>query len=166
MINLNKKNKCGYALMEIVFYISLFAIISILVINSMIIMMNSFKETKINFQLSSGANIAERISREIKQADSIFSITGTSLSLNTKDINDVSKKITFSLVNNNIQYSENDILIGNLNDSNLIINNLFFSSVSTNKSSAVRFTMSVSSAFDSSNKIVDFQNTLILRNNY
>jgi len=161
-----KKKQKGYALLEMVFYICLLGFVAILVTNSLIIMMNSFKEIKINNELAQGTMMVEKISREIKQANSIFSLNTNSLSLNTKDSLGNNKKITFSLNGDNLQYLENDVLIGNLNKPTLVVSSLSFNLINTNKSSAIRFLIEFHSVNDSSNKIVSFQNTLILRGAY
>jgi len=164
IFNLKKTNQ-GFSLLEIVFYISLFAIIAILVINSLIVMMNSFREIKINNDLFTGAIIVEKISREIKQADS-FSLTNLStLNLSTS-LGGVNKQIVFSLNNDNqIEYYEDGVLIGYLNHNNLLVQSLVFNVINTNHGLALHFKISAISKANL-NKTINFQNTLKLRGTY
>lgn len=164
--NFLKKKKTGYALLEMVFYISLLVIVSVLVINSMITMMKSFKETRILSELTQNSAIVEKISREIKQAYQIYSINSTNLSLNTRDENEVEKIISFNLVGNDIQYLENGTLIGNLNSNNININSLSFTTINTNQGQAIKFYFSCSSVLDSLNRNIYFYNSAVLRGTY
>src|SRR3989338_8033873 len=76
----------GYAILELLFYITFFSILSLVVINAMITMTKSFRETAIQAELIESGSIMERMEREIRQALSINSIVANDLKLNTKDI--------------------------------------------------------------------------------
>jgi len=66
IIKLKIKNfKKGYAILELLFYISFFTVLALVVINAMIAMAKSFRETAIYAELDQSANIMERMSREI-----------------------------------------------------------------------------------------------------
>ncbi|HAS81078.1 MAG: hypothetical protein UR25_C0005G0007 [Candidatus Nomurabacteria bacterium GW2011_GWE1_32_28] len=160
------KRNSGYALLETIFYILLFAILSIAVINSMITMTKAFSETTIQAELMQGGSTLERISREIRGAYSINSITSNSLKLNTKDAEGVNKTIEFSLLDSNIRLLENDIFIGNLNTSNIVVNNIVFTQINTTKSTAIKIVLTVKSGHDLQDRTEDFYNTVVLRGDY
>lgn len=167
MIKLNLKNKkSGFAILETLLYISFFVILSIVVINAMITMTRSFKETKIQADLIQGSSVTERISREIKQADSINSIGVGDLKLNTKDENGVNKTVRFFLSGTDVQIFENDVLIGNLNSSDITVSGLTFSQITTVKGSAVKFSVAVQSTKDALDRTKVFYNTVVLRGDY
>lgn len=160
-----KNTNSGYAILEIVFYITLFAILSIAVIDAMITMTKSFKETTIQAELMQGGSILERISREIRQASSINSVTSNSLKLNTTE-SGIEKTVEFSLSGSDIRFLENDTFVDNLNTQNVIISGLTFTSVNTIKGAAVRISLMIRSNHDSLNRDEDFYNTVVLRGSY
>lgn len=164
--NFKKTKSSGYALLEMVFYISLFAVVSIVVINSMIVMMKSFKETRINSELTQSGTIMEKISREIRQADSIYSVSASLLGLNVKDENGQNRRVEISLVGSDVKFSENDVLVGNLNTPNISIMGLNFTQIVTTKGTAVKILLTVKSNHDSQNRTENFYDTVVLRGDY
>lgn len=168
MSKIIKKNKIknGYAILELLFYITFFSIFSLLVINSMITMARSFKETTVQAELVQSGTIMERISREIRASYDISSISANDLKLNTKDDAGANKTVEFLLSGANVQLLENSVLVGNLNTPNLTITDLNFTVITTIKGKAVRIVLSVRSNNDSLNRIQDFYDTVVLRGGY
>lgn len=160
------KNNSGYAVLETIFYIVLFAILSIAVINALITMTQSFKETAMYGELMQGGDVMERMSRDIRNAYGINSITSTSLKLNTKDTAGVNKTVEFNLSGNDVRLLENDSFIGNLNTANISITNLSFTQINTTKGSAIKILLSLRSNHDALNRIQDFYTTVVLRGDY
>ena len=165
MENIKKINK-GYVLLETIFYISFFAILSITVINAMITITKSFKETVIQAELMQGGNIMERMSREIKQAYGVNTIGINNLKLNTTDDNDVNKTVEFLFSSPNVSFLENDIVMGNLNTQNITVMGLTFTQIDTPKGIAIKIFLTVKSNHDSLNRNQDFYNTVVLRDIY
>jgi len=174
MIINNKKDKIilrnqsqqGYAILELLFYIVLFSILSLLVINAIITMTRSFREIAIQAELARGGLMVERISREIREAYSINSIGANNLKLNTKDDAGANKTVEFLLVDSNIELLENDVLTGNLNTPNIIVTGLSFTQITTAQGKAVKMSFTVQSKNDVANRSVDFYNTIVLRGSY
>ena len=110
MIKYFCKNKKGYALLELLFYVAFFATFSLVVISSMIVMAKSFRETSIQGELVGSAGIMERISREIRQAYGINSIVANpgDLVLNTTDSAGAYKTVEFKFVSPNIFISASE----------------------------------------------------------
>jgi len=160
------QQKNGYTILELLFYITFFSIFSFVVINAMITMSRSFRETSIQGELVQSGLIMERMSREIRAAYGINSINANDLVLNTKDDADVNKTVKFSLSGSNIQLIENNVVTGNLNTSNIIITDLTFTQITTIAGKAVKIVLSVRSSNDSLNRIVDFYDTIVLRGDY
>ena len=155
----------GTSMIELLFYISLLAVLSLVVINSMITMTKSFKETSIQTDLMQGGDVMERISREVRRATGIASITSNDLKINTKDGAGNAKTMEFLLSGNDIQLLENDVLTGNLNTANIIVNSLSFEQLTTVKGSAVKIILSVESKNNLS-RSESFYDTVILRGDY
>lgn len=160
------KTKQGYTILELLFYIAFFSVLSLVVINAMIAMSSSFKETAIHSRLAQGGNIMERISREIRSSVNINSISATDLVLDSKDEAGVSKTVEFLLNGSDIQLLENGVLIGNLNNPNLLVTNLSFTQIDTNKSKAVKISFSIRAVDDLSLRVEDFYDTVVLRGIY
>ena len=159
------KNK-GYSIVEILFYIAIFSAFGIILINSLVTMTKSFKQTRISWELSQSSAIIEKISREIKQAHSVNYISTSDLILGSKDTEGNDKTVQFTLSGSNIIFLENGTLIGNLNTPNISIQSLNFEKVTTAKGSAVKFLVTIKSNNDPSSRNEDFYNTLVLRGDY
>ena len=119
MINKFKNNNSGYSLIEMLFYISLFAMLTMVIVNSMMTMTKSFKEVSIQREITQGGEIMERISREIrgaKQINTIADVNGD-LKLNTTDDVGNAKTIEFLLANNNLQIIDGQVVPPAIGDS-------------------------------------------------
>lgn len=162
----NFKTNRGVSLIETLFYIILFTLLSIVVINAMITMMKSFKETAIQRELAQSGTIMEIISREIKKAYDISSLSSTDLVLNTKNESNNNKTVEFMLSGSNLLFKENNILTGNLNVPNITITGLTFTQIITTKGKAVKITLSVRSKGDATPNTENFYDTIVLRGNY
>ena len=169
MNHMSKKNKNpdrGYAVLELLFYIALFSILSLVVINAMITMARSFKETALQAEFVQSGTIMERISREIRQAYDVNSISTSSLRINTRDNIGAEKTVEFLLSGSNVQIFEDDILVGNLNSSNIVVTGLAFSQITSALGKAVKVSFSVQSSNDTLGRTQDFYNTVVLRGSY
>ncbi len=166
MVNNIKNNKKGFSLIEILFYIALFAVLTVVVINALIYMTKSFKETSVHSDLVQSASIMEKMSREIRQSNNIFSISVSDLTLNTKDELDNNKTIRFVLSGSDVQFYEDGVLTGNLNTPNIQVTNLSFTEITTAQGKAIKISFSVSSTKDESDRVEDFYNTVVLRGGY
>jgi Tfp pilus assembly protein PilE len=162
----NQNQQKGSSLVELVFYISIFTILVLVVINAIIVMSKSFKETTVHATLESGGAIMERMSRQIKQASSITSISPTDLVVVTKDQNGNAETVEFVLSGSNINFLQNGASTGSLNSPNLAVSDLFFTRVTTAKGDVVKISFSVSSVNDSLNRTADYYNTVVLRGDY
>ena len=165
----NIKNKNGgLSMVEILFYVAVFSVLFLVVINSMIFMTKSFRETVINTDLTQSSSIMERISREIRSATGIVSLTANSLKLNIIDVpTAAASTIRFTLNGTNVElYDGNDVLVGNLNSSNVSVTALNFVQISTTEGLAVRVFMTVKSNHYNSTRTENFYDTIVLRGDY
>ena len=134
--------------------------------NSLIVMTKAFKETSIKTDLIQSSGIMERISREIRQAYGVNTISASDLKLNTKDENGNNKTVRFLLSGTNIEFFENDILTGNLNTPNIEVTAVSFTEITSAQSKAIKISFSVQSIKDSADRVVDFYDTIVLRGDY
>lgn len=165
MIKISKKRQ-GYAILELLFYIAFFSILSLVVINAMITMTRSFRETAIQAELVQSGVMIEKIGREIRASYSINSISANNLKLNTKDNLGADKTVEFLVFGSNLQLLENNILTGNLNTPNIVITGLTFTQINTAKGQAVKILLTVKSNNDKLNRTQDFYDTVVLRGGY
>jgi len=168
-----KKEK-GFSLVEIIIYLGIFSFISIFTINSLIISMSAFNATHTNhILLESGLSSIDRISREIRQANSIdigSSYLGSSpgvLQLNTKDSSGISTTIKITKEGSVLNlYSPANTLIAPLLDSDVAIDSLIFTRIDTTAGEAVRVEMTLRDTKSKTIKTENFYNTIILRGSY
>lgn len=156
----------GYAILELLFYIAFFSLLSLVVINAMITMAQAFKETETQTELLRSGSIMERISREIRSAESINTISASDLKLNTTDSAGTAKTVEFLLSDATIQLLENNVLTGNLNSLNITVSGLTFTEITTVNGKAVKIILTVQSVNDKYNRSVDFYDTVVLRGVY
>ena len=172
MTHIFKKNKTslssenGYAVLELLFYITFFSILSLVVINAMLTMARSFKETAIQVELVQSGTIMERMSREIRAANGISSISATDLTLNTKDSVGANKIVEFKFISPDVQFWDTGSNVGNLNAPNIIVTGLVFTQIITAKGKAVKIVLSIVSADDTLGRTYDFYDTVVLRGSY
>lgn len=166
MKNKIKKNKGGFTLIEIMFYIALLVLLTLAVISALVSMTQYFKEVRIQTDFVGGASIVERISREVRQAGGISSITGSSLKLDSKDDLGNNKTVEFLLSGSNLGVLENNVLMGNLNASSLEITAISFIEITTTAGKAIKLSLSVKSTRDSTGRIQSFYDTIVLRGDY
>lgn len=165
-INFNK----GFSIIEIIIYLAIFTGISIVVINSFMIVVSSFSTIRTNHDLvNSGSNSIERISREIRQAKNIDIVNSTfdsdSSILRLNDM-DGSSYVVFDKNGDDLRISKDGVAIGNLLVQNVSLNKLIFSHISTANSEAVKIEIEVQDINNKTGKIEKFYDTVVLRGGY
>lgn len=156
----------GYAILELLFYISFFAVLALAVIAALMSMSRTFKETAINAEIIRGGSIMDRMAAEIRQAYDINVVGVTNLKLNTTNDAGGNATVEFSLSGTNVELRENDALVGNLNSPDIIVTALNFTSIITSSGKTIKTFMSLSSADDPSGRTFDFYDTITLRGSY
>jgi hypothetical protein len=159
-------NAGGYAILETLFYISLFAILSIAVIDALITMTKAFKETTTQSELMQGGNMMEKISREIRQANDVRILNENDIELDSIDSNGDNRTIEFKFSASNIEFIENNTLIDNLNTANIAVVDLNFRQINTTKGVAVKVRLTVKSNHDLLGRNESFYDTVVLRGKY
>lgn len=165
--------KKGYSLVEIIVYLAIFTTMSVVVINSFITILNSFKETRTNRDLlESGSTVMERISREIRQAKNI-DVTNSTLSsspgvlqLNSTDSVGTAQVIKFSITSGALNIYKDGTLTGNLLGQNITVTSLIFRRIVTTNGEAVKIEMTLQDNNSKSLKTINLYNTIILRGGY
>lgn len=163
-----QKNK-GISLVEILLYVAIFTVMSIVIINSMITMTKAFAETSVKSDFIQSSNILERMSREIRKSIGINTFATSDLKLNTTDSTGAAKTIEFKVVGTDLQLLDSSVNSGspiNLNPTHIQVSSLVFTQITTPKGSAVKIILSVQDTKDKTLKTETFYNTIALRGNY
>lgn len=165
--------KSGYSLIEMIVYIAIFAVLAVLVINSFIVVLSSFNQTRTNRDLlESGNTMFERVSREIRLANSVTtgeSTLGSSpgvLTLSGIDDVGASRVVKFIVENGKLNLYEDGVLVGPLNGQNTQVTSLIFRQITTTNSSAVKVELTLQDLRGKNRKTVNFYDTVILRGGY
>lgn len=180
-LNFSKKKSlvCGFSIIEIIIYLSIFTFISIFVVNALIVSMSSFSTTSTNHALlEGGLSSMDRISREVRQANSIDSIDidnspGT-LQLNSTDTLGkviavkIKKETDLSLNIYKSVYTSptNLVLVDNLLNSSIVVDSLIFRRIDTKAGEAVKIEMTLRDTKSKNNRSANFYDTVILRGSY
>jgi len=167
-----KKNK-GFSLIEMIVYLAIFTGISVLVINSFIVISSSYATIRSNHDLlESASNSMERIGRDIRQASSVdtanslLGVSNGSLQLNSTDSSGNPMTIRFTLTNGMINLYENGVLVNNLLGQNIRATNLTFRNIITTEGQAVKIEMTIQNQLSKQQQSINLYNTIILRDSY
>ena len=126
----------GYSLLELVVYIALFIVISIVIINSLITVMKTYSTANGYRRLqSNGELVMERVVREIRQASAVGSSTVYTSNpgiLVVQGVDDIgaARTVTFSVVNNAVQINDNGAT-GALSSNEVTTTSLIFKHITT-----------------------------------
>lgn len=161
-----KNCNSGYALLELLFYIALFVIFSLLIINALITMTKSFRETTINRELAQAGTVLEIMNRNIRQSYDFTLINESDLKLDWKDGSEVAHTVELLLSDGNIELVQDDVSKGNINTSGLRVTDLSFTPITTTRSKAVTISLSVQAVNDQSANSKNFNDTVMLRGSY
>lgn len=164
------KNKKGFSIIEILIYLAIFTVMSIVVINSFIIILSSSSTIRSNHDLLDSGSVAmERISHEIRKAknidlvNSVFDSNSSVLQLTDVD---GTSNINFRKDGDNLDISKNGGSLGNLLAENIHLNSLIFRRIVTAQGEAVKIEIQLQDTRGKANKSANFYDTVILRGGY
>lgn len=163
----NQKNNKGYVVLELLFYLSLFFVMSLALFNSIIVMTKSFQSTTINTDFFQSTQIIELLSREIKRANAIYTMDQNDITILTT--NEVGTAITrrFRLNAENIEFYDNGTLLGNLNTTHIGVLDLDFTRISGARGAGVKIFMQIQSKRDPQfQRVENYYDTVSLRGDY
>lgn len=174
--NFKKLNK-GSSMLELIFYVAIFSLTAVLVINAILVMVSSFKENNVNNYLSHNIKLIETISREIKNSDAVTGLSSDNIKLSGTDSLGNPRTSQFLWDGNSVIFYENDVEIGALDSSNVDVLNLAFYQVNSIvddsagevnplNSTAISFEITLQSNYLGHSSVETFYNTLVLRGSY
>lgn len=172
MNNKLKKQK-GFSLIELLVYISSLIIVLMIVINSLLLMSNSYASLKITQKINQTATgILNRIvldtrwSKGLGGTGSIFNVDAGSLSLNVLDDNGDSTEVTFYLDGTDLKMKEglSDPVVLNLPD--VKVDKFFLNFVDTGISKLVKIELELSAERKGKIKTETFYDSVVMRESY
>lgn len=167
----------GYTLIEMLFYVFLLSLILLVVINVLVLIINSQKNLKASKNIENAAVISlERIVREIRNAKSLDllnsnlnttsgTITGT-LQLNTTDDAGNPKTVHFFASSTVLSMKENESYTGPITPPNVSLTSLVFRQIDSGNTQAVKVDLTFQSGQGNYQKTVPFYTTAIIRGTY
>lgn len=172
-ININKKQKKGFTLVEMVIYVFFVGVFSVLALNGVLQATKIFSDFRITRNLNSTAEVVlDRLTREVRQAydvdqiESSFATHPGRLTLKKVDASGVSTTTEFYVENGNIKLKEGGVPQGILGASNVSVDLLVFDIITNANTKAIRTRMQLTAQKGSLEKTKTFYATTILRGSY
>lgn len=164
----------GFSVMEMLIYIAILAVISVLAVNSILIIIKSFNQYRLlRFINAAGQMSMERIIREIRLAGdidetgSVFDIHPGRLKLNTVDPDtETSTTMEFFVSSDVLMLKKGETNAIPLTSDNVSLANLTFRKISASSAKAVKIEMEIRSENGDFSKAEKFNNGAVLRKSY
>lgn len=164
------KMKRGYTLIEIVVYIAVLSLVSIVVVNSFIV---SISSSKVAFEkrnlLEAGNTIMERMAREIRLADTVVDANSTFdsdpgvLEISSTDSVSGTRTVKFQVDSGEMSMYENGSLYGSISGDKVAVSSLFFRKITTSSGVAIKIELGL---LGGQGHVSNFYNTVALRGAY
>jgi len=167
----NKKIKKGFTLIEMLVYISIMTVITLVLTQSLTVVLKSNRASFSDSNLRNSAYSAMEIMiREIRLSQSIASCSGSLLQLNQVDSSGNPRVVRFSTSTDQaLNYyvgSTTPAYVGPLTSSGTKVLNLTFTPITTASSVAVRIQMQLSTSINGQTGNEWFYSTVVLRGSY
>jgi Tfp pilus assembly protein PilW len=151
----------GYSLLELVIYLALFTLLSIVLIKSLVTVMRTYATAQSYRALqNNGELVLERITREVREADS-FSGGTYGINPGTLGLSANGQITTFSVVNGAVQINDNGTT-GILTTSEVTVTSLIFKQITTTTTKGVKVELTLTTASGYSNSI-SLYTTIMMR---
>lgn len=148
-----KNNNKGFSIVEIIAYFSILAIVSTLVITSIINLFKNYNIVKINQEIEYNAiSILDKLTRDVRDANKIniqnssFSVPEGSVSVDVSSSTNslVTNNIKFYLENNKIKYMQDGVYFGNLSTNSVNVSSFKVFYINASSSEAVKVELDLS----------------------
>lgn len=168
-----RQSSKGFSILEVVLYVGLFSMLSVIAVNSMMQTVNAFNHLRSSRDMNDSAvKVMERLTRDIKSstsvdlANSTFNASPGRLTLNTVNASGTPMVVEYYVTGNALHIKENGVDEGSLISSRTEIEGLVFYYISTGQTVGVKINLRLR---PSRGQVVDenyFYNTIILRGTY
>ena len=162
------KTKSGHSLVEMLIYVGILSIVSILVVSTLLSFTKSYRDLgALRIVEHSGINSMERMIRDITNT-TVVDVANSSFDTNPGVLtiiataNSVSTTTKFYVENNILKVNVNGIYSGPLSLSNASISNLVFKQLDSGISKAIKIDMTIQGVVGGIIKTRSFHSTVIL----
>ncbi|MFA5651769.1 MAG: prepilin-type N-terminal cleavage/methylation domain-containing protein [Candidatus Paceibacterota bacterium] len=167
---IKQNNNLGFTLVEMMIYVALMTIITLVVVQSLIVVLKSNRTSFAEINLrNAGYSAMESMLREIYASDSITTASGI-LQMNQGTNIVKFATSTLSSASTTLYFYEGVgtpvPTIGPLTSKSVLVKSLTFTKISTGKSYAVKIQMGLETTVNGITKSETFQSTAILRGSY
>lgn len=161
------KNQKGFSFVEMIVYLSLMTVITLVIVQSIVIVLKSNKESfNSNMIENSAVSVLERVKRESRRAKSIdvenSNLANGILQFNILLEDEATSTSKVMLNGGSVDVYEGGIFSGPLTSSGAEVSFLSFKQIKTEKSEAIKTIITVKSG----EKVETFYSTEILRGSY
>ena len=168
MVKGSNKNIKGFALVEMIIYLAIMVLITLVVVQSIVVVFKSNNQSFLSNSISNSAITSlEKMTREIRNARSVDSPSGSILQLTSVDASGNSQNSIFYVdpITSRLMASSSNVS-GPLTSSNVIVTSLKFTPITTSSSKAVKIEMTISGNNQTTVESENFMTTVILRGSY
>lgn len=160
-----KSAQRGYAIPEIVVYISILAVIFVLIVNTVMTFSGSYRRLRaVRLIEHSATNAMERMTRDIRGAAGVVTASST-LGVSPGILTVASSATTtrFYVDDGILRMDVNGAFAGPMTLSNTEVSNLVFTPIATAESEAVKIDMTITSTVGSMTKVKTYHATVVLQ---
>ncbi len=166
-------HKHGFSLVEMLFYIALFSISLIAVMQTLSVMVLSYGAFRASQHIQQDAAFSmERLIREIRDArsiadsESVFLQSPGRLFLNSTTVSGAVRSVEVYLEDGRLSLREDGAITGFLTSDTTTISNLVFRKITTPRSLGVKIEMRIEAGSGASGRSEDFYSTAVLRDSH
>jgi len=160
-------------MVELVVYIALLTVITVLAIQSTLSMTRAFADLRVSRDLNSSATaLLERMSRDMRSANSVDTAQSTlgshpgRLTLNTTDSGGSATTVEFYVENSLVKIRENGVAQGSIMSSNTTIDSFIVRQLTNASTEAVKVEATITATRGDLSKTRNFYTTIVLRGSY
>jgi len=157
----------GFTLIEMLIYVTLLAVVGVLVVNAMVFFAPSYSSLKVSRDINSaGIATIERVTREVRSARSVDTVKSIfNVSEGKLVVNNASGSVELYLSNGRV-YVEDGTGPSAITRKNVTVTSLLFKHIISPESETIQMDMTVEGVGRSSTKTETFHAAVVLRNLY
>lgn len=163
----------GLSLVEVVLYVGLFSLLSIIAVNAILQTVTAFANLRSSRDMNDSAvKVMERLTRDIKSAtsvdlaNSVFGANPGKLSLFTVNASGTPLTVLYYVSSSTLSVKENGVDKGALTSSRSLVDGLVFSYITTGNTVGVKVNLRLRPSRGDSSDSNYFYDTVILRGTY
>lgn len=168
-----RRRKSGFSLIEVLLYVAIFSVMSVISMNTLFQAIRSFDALRISRDINdSSVGIMERLTRDIKGsravdlANSTFAVSPGRLTLNTVSASGTPLTVEYYVDGSTLRYKEDGVEKGSLMSAKTAIDALVFRYINSGSTIGVKIELHLSSARGGVTRIDHFYDTVLMRGTY